>query len=182
MENTNVQNENDNIRFNLFITDLAEYNNGNLVGKWFDALTEFDAMSAYIDNIANKGHEWFISDNESDLFNISEFHSIDEIGKMVKTIKESNLCSSIANLIRNYTDDRTEIISIIENNKIIILDGFLSEEEALGEYVFDLSIEEPDNLIHRYFDFEKFGKDLLLTDYSCLGRNKDYDHVYILND
>lgn len=181
MENENTQQN--KIQLNLFITDSTEYNASNLVGKWFDALSEFDAMSAYIDDIVGKGHEWFISDSESDLFEVSEFHSIDELKEMVEIIKESGFNSSIANLIKNYTDNRTEIISIIEEKNIIVLDGFPSEQEALGEYVFDLINEyEPDNFLYQYFDFEKFGRDLLLTDYSYLGRNEDYDHVYILND
>ncbi|MDU0384099.1 antirestriction protein ArdA [Staphylococcus pseudintermedius] len=171
------------IQLNLFITDLTEYNAGNLVGKWFDALTEFDVMSAYIDDIVGKGHEWFISDSESDLFKVSEFHSLDEIEKMAEVIKKSELDSSTANLIKNYTDDTAEIIRILENQNIIVLDGFPSEQEALGEYVFDLLIEyEPDNFLYQYFDFEKFGRDLLITDYKYLGHNVDYDHVYILND
>ncbi|EGQ3866652.1 antirestriction protein ArdA [Staphylococcus pseudintermedius] len=178
-----MEKQQNTIKLNLFITDLTEYNAGNLVGKWFDALTEFDAMSAYIDNIAGKGHEWFISDSESDLFDISEFHSIDELEEIAGIIKESEFDSSIANLIKNYTDDRTEIISIIEENNIIVLNGLPTEQEALGEYVFDLLIEyEPDNFLYQYFDFEKFGRDLLITDYRYLGHNVDYDHVYILND
>ncbi|HAR6042854.1 TPA: antirestriction protein ArdA [Staphylococcus pseudintermedius] len=178
-----MEKQQNTIKLNLFITDLTEYNAGNLVGKWFDALTEFDAMSAYIDDIVGKRHEWFISDSESDLFEVSEFHSIDELKEMVEIIKESGFNSSIANLIKNYTDNRTEIISIIEEKNIIVLDGFPSEQEALGEYVFDLINEyEPDNFLYQYFDFEKFGRDLLLTDYSYLGRNEDYDHVYILKN
>ncbi|WP_323695775.1 antirestriction protein ArdA [Staphylococcus pseudintermedius] len=178
-----MEKQQNTIKLNLFITDLTEYNAGNLVGKWFDALTEFDAMSAYIDDIVGKRHEWFISDSESDLFEVSEFHSIDELEEMAEIIKEGGFDPSIANLIKNYTDDRTEIISIIEEKNIIVLDGFPSEQEALGEYVFDLINEyEPDNFLYQYFDFEKFGRDLLLTDYSYLGRNEDYDHVYILKN
>ncbi|HDK5720258.1 TPA: antirestriction protein ArdA, partial [Staphylococcus pseudintermedius] len=150
-----MEKQQNTIKLNLFITDLTEYNAGNLVGKWFDALTEFNAMSAYIDNIAGKGHEWFISDSESDLFDISEFHSIDELEEMAGIIKESEFDSSIANLIKNYTDDRTEIIRIIEENNIVVLNGLSTEQEALGEYVFDLLIEyKPDNFLYQYFDFE----------------------------
>lgn len=43
MENQNTNNTQNNIQLNLFISDLAEYNAGNLVGKWFNALTEFEA-------------------------------------------------------------------------------------------------------------------------------------------
>ncbi|EKI4464008.1 antirestriction protein ArdA [Staphylococcus pseudintermedius] len=184
MENTNVQNENNNIRFNLFITDLTEYNAGNLVGKWFDALTEFDAMSTYINTIAGKGHEWFIADNESDLFEVGEFHSVDNLEEMTDVIKGFQFDSSIANLIKNYCNgDNKSIAEFVQNNELLILDGASTEECALGEYVFDLSIEhEPDNFLHQYFDYESYGKDLLLTDYSYIGLNKDYDHVYILND
>ncbi|PCF50152.1 antirestriction protein ArdA [Staphylococcus delphini] len=180
----NKQNEN-KIQFNLFISDLTEYNAGNLVGKWFDALTEFDAMSTYINTIAGKGNEWFISDSESDLLEVSEFHSIDDIGEMVKVIKKATFDSFVATKIKGEYEN-ADIIKCVENNRVLILDCDVSAFEALGYYEVETSYFEEIRLdnefISSYFDFESLGRDLLWSgEYTHIGRDDEHNHIFIIN-
>ncbi|MDK4069977.1 antirestriction protein ArdA [Staphylococcus pseudintermedius] len=176
------------IKLNLFITDLTEYNAGNLVGKWFDALTEFDAMSAYIDDIVGKRHEWFISDSESDLFEVSEFHSIDEIkekARKIRYINETELNSDIIKKLKDLNDDADEVYSACRNILTIDMNWYGDDSEiALGFWYFETSIKPElknknvhDSIIYEIstlFNAAYKGRDLILNgDFVYIGQQKN---------
>ncbi|MDK4147689.1 antirestriction protein ArdA [Staphylococcus pseudintermedius] len=197
MENQNTNNTQNNIQLNLFISDLAEYNAGNLFGKWFNALTEFEAMSAYIDAIASKGNEWFISDYESDLFNISEFHSIEELQTMANRVSYVNnhtgIDVEIAKEIKDMFDDENERINACFYS-VTLSSKFYSDnyKKALGLWYFENILEpelkatgiEPPYVeeLTIYFDAEAKGHDLLLNaEYRYIGLNQKNAHIFTMS-
>lgn len=177
----------DEIKLNVFITDLKAYDNGGLIGKWFDARTELPEIIEYAEKL---GH-WFITDHESDLFYINENTSIEEIDELTDLLTDFHYSEDVAQSVKEWTYYNEDIENIIGDDAIIIVDssdGILNENEALGLREYEAVIEpnivggQVEDITLRYFDTESFGRDLILNgDYSYIGKDENSDHIFIMN-
>ena len=112
----------------VFLTDLASYNNGNLVGEWISLpmseeelnskLQEILELGSAMDGYGEAHEEYFITDFECDYMEIGEYENleklnevaeamaeIDEDGiKSVNFLMENNLVSDIFEAIEKFED------------------------------------------------------------------------------
>ena len=155
----------------VYITDLEAYNNGHLVGAWYELPMNEDLLAESIENelqkgknICNSAHhheEYFITDYECNYMKIDEYESLTKLNEIAQKMDSLDEQEKIAvklmleNYIVNFIDEA------IENIDNMICTG----EEEMEDIAYSC-IEEsgalenmPENL-QGYFDYEALGRDM----------------------
>ena len=104
----------------IFISNLKEYNEGQIIGEWVDLPCE--GLEEVLDKISNNGNdELFISDYETDIsgLKVSEYDNILELNDMTEEID-------------NLSDD--EVIAYQVVNDCGLLDGVPEEVKIYFDY------------------------------------------------
>ena len=159
--------------FNVFVTNLGKYNEGELVGEWL-ALPATDAeiaatlekigISEEPDESGRIYEEYFITDYENDYgIKVDEYESLTSLNEIAEKLEDVDAEQFEA---ANYYASTTEEALDILDDVIYICTPrvFESDEEAVG-YYFATECgyldQVPENL-QAYFDFERFGRDIML--------------------
>ncbi len=94
MEGTHEQHEHLNHDPRIYAASLADYNNGNLHGRWIDANQDPNDIHAEIGDMLDTSkipgaEEWAIHDYEGfGSFRLSEYESIDTVARIAQGIAE----------------------------------------------------------------------------------------------
>ena len=160
----------------IFLTDLAAYNNGYLVGEWLTLPLETEELEANIKEILAKGEElcgdrfsdeFFITDYEWEdvsIFSVDEYENIYTLNEKIKLIEESIepwqhrivkvlLDNGLVNTLEDAIDKVDEVV-VYENSTMADI-----VEQYIEEYT-DLNAYHP--LIVAHIDYEGIGRDLEL--------------------
>lgn len=143
----------------IALTNLKEYNNGNLIFEWVELPVEsFDEV---FDRIGRD--EYFITDYECEISNIQigEYDNIYKLNKLAERIGELEKYEKpiLDAIIEASGADLEEALDILEDSDYIFYEVDTLEELA------EMFVEDgifgniPDYLL-RYIDYEKIGRDL----------------------
>ena len=150
----------------IFLTDLAAYNEGKLIGKWIDL--PCDNLNEELQNILQRDNEeYFITDWESDVLEIGEYSDIfllNAQAEQTELLDESDK-KKIKYLIDYNGATFEEAIEIYEDVELYEDMNMIE----LAEMFIDETWEVPEHLVN-YIDTDKFAYDL------------SYDYTEIDND
>jgi len=155
----------------IYITDLEAYNNGHLVGSWYELPMSKEELMKAIQNELQKGQqvcehthaheEYFISDFECDYMKIGEYDRLDELNEIAQKMEELDKNEKIAvkMLLENYIVN--SIDEAIKNLENMICTGGNSMEDIAYNYIEESGLLQkiPENLLG-YFDYEALGRDM----------------------
>lgn len=151
--------------FRLFVTNLAKYNEGELVGRWVDFPTTEEKFDEALDSIgALYGDEWFFTDYDSTLelemddwfCEHMSFDEANELAEQIEALDDFDLA-----LVKNASE-LVPLDEAVEHVDEIWFVPDVSDEEELGEYLInEFWYEELDRMgtLRGYIDYEKFGMD-----------------------
>jgi antirestriction protein len=160
----------------VYIADLMEYNNGRLVGKWFDLTNYSDAselmedIQAMLDEQTKKDpdgevhEEWAVHDYEnfpramySEYMNEADFQKIIDV---IQGAEDSNLPFDV--ILEAMSDLGLEDITDVKDRYFSSVPASMGNEwrDFAYEYIDGIggissAVKNPDY----YFDFEAFGRD-----------------------
>jgi hypothetical protein len=156
----------------IFLTDLHVYNNGALIGDWVN-IEEFDRQKHNFGEICRRcgikdGHEFFISDWESP-FNIGEYCDVEDLYRISDLLKAPLLDDDEINAVCECTDDLDEQIQHLEDRDFVFYKDDRPSARNLGVILMEEFGELKSNdWKSDYFDYERFGEDLLSDDWEQL--------------
>ena len=150
----------------IAVTDLKDYNEAILRFEWLD-LEEYETAEKISDFIegflakrskeTNELHEeWFITDYE-EFVDLGEYPSLDDIEQAVKLSKEFGW-----EVVAKYYGLSQELDTLEESYNGI----YDSEEDFAYELAHDIYSKEQLGMLDIYIDWEKFARDLFISDYS----------------
>lgn len=155
----------------IYITDLAAYNNGALIGEWVDLPTEPEEIEEIVERVLRAGEkaigdpkgsheEIFLTDGEG-IIGINEYSNPFEINETVAEVAEidRDFGLEIYNELRLYGYTHDEAFEGVKNAEICHKSAI---EDPATAYAYEIAYEVyniPENL-QPYFDYEKFGRDL----------------------
>ena len=155
----------------VYITDLEAYNNGHLVGSWYELPMSKKELMKAIQNELQKGQqvcehthmheEYFISDFECDYMKIGEYESLDKLNEIAQKMEELDESKKMAvkMMLENYIVN--SIDEAMENLENMICTGESSMEDIAYNYIEENGVLQniPENL-QGYFDYEALGRDM----------------------
>lgn len=163
----------------VFITDLAAYNNGYLIGEWVSLPLDSAKLTYKIREILVEGQlqckdvlhhaEWFITDyewiNGASLFTVDDYANVFALNDLVEELSllDDHELLQVQFLLYEGYDIR---YSVDNHDNVTIYDyrssnSFKDVYELLAEDLVDEGCfgEIPTNLIH-YIDYSAIGRDL----------------------
>lgn len=161
---------NSRVEVKIFITDLASYNEGRLVGRWVELPMDEDDLQSEIDSILQADHEEiFITDYESNVsISIGEYDNIFSLNEIIQEAENEDV-QVLEALIYVSSDFKDALERSQQGNYIIYHD--VNSCEDLGyllvhEMGFLGDLENLSDELQRYIDYESIGRDM-----ECMGVN-----------
>lgn len=183
--------------FEVFITNLGKYNEGNLVGEWVKFPTTEEELKKVFERIGIEpgapdeygGHyeEWFITDYDcyvpglTEATQLGEYENLDELNYLASKLMELDDCEldrlEAAMEVADETGSVKDIINLIDNPEKYEVYPGIENDEDLGRYYADemVYIHLTDE-VRDYFDYEAYGRDMAINDgghYTSYGYVKD---------
>lgn len=183
--------------FEVFITNLGKYNEGNLVGEWVKFPTTEEELKKVFERIGIEpgapdeygGHyeEWFITDYDcyvpghTEAAQLGEYENLNELNYLASKLMELDDCEldrlEAAMEVADETGSVKDIINLIDNPEKYEVYPGIENDEDLGRYYADemVYIHLTDE-VRDYFDYEAYGRDMAINDgghYTSYGYVKD---------
>ena len=150
----------------IYVASLADYSAGILHGRWIDCLDDSDSVQDQIAAMlaesptareeGRRAEEWAIHDHGGWYgMRIGESEDIEDLCALAAELEEHGEALAV------YLDHvGTRDVSSFEEAYC----GTWTSEEAYAEDLADEVMDIPEH-IQAYFDYEKFSRDLFMTDY-----------------
>ncbi len=145
----------------IYLTDLAAYNSGHLIGEWID-LPSTD-LEGDIKRVLAKGdaieleeygeltyphEEYFITDYECSYKDIGEYDDIHALNEFAETIED--LDEGMEDRIEaikavhgdNYYESMEELVEAVENNIGMVVDGVSSDYELAKKLEYEIGFDD----------------------------------------
>ena len=151
---------------NVYITNLAKYNEGELVGQWVTLPLPPEELDEVIEEILGDDEEYFITDYECEFMEVPEYcniHELNELAGELESLDEHELKKVKALMEWRVFSDLEEAIENIDN--YILLEDIKNEKDLAMYYIYDENIYNIPNFMKSYIDYERLGRDLAMDGY-----------------
>lgn len=150
----------------VFLTNLTQYNNGNLVGMWISLPTTTATIKSALEKIGcgNNGDEYFITDSfkfENLEMQIPEHSNIFALNRVAKKIVDSGIEIEILNAFFDDGYTVQEAIEKAEDGEYHYYYG-CNDMEDVAEVIAEETgvFENVPETFRMYFDFKAYARDL----------------------
>lgn len=143
----------------VYIANLGKYNEGELVGAWFQPPIDEEAVAERI-GLNDEYEEFAIHDYELP-FDIDEYESIDRINELCEAIKElegSPIYEELKEIQSLWFSSIEELLEHVED--IICYSDCDSMEDIANEAVESGCLGEISEKVKMYIDYSALGKDM----------------------
>jgi len=150
----------------IAITDLKDYVEGILRFEWIDLeeCSTAEEIGSYIESFLAKRsketgelhEEWFVTDYD-EFVNLGEYPDLDEIEQAVKLSEDYDWES-----VKAYYDDCKQLDDFEEAYQ----GEYEDEEDFAYQTAQDIYSEEQLGSLSSYIDWEKYARDLFISDYT----------------
>lgn len=149
----------------IYLTNLAKYNAGELVGEWVD-MEESGAWEEALDRVCpdQNTEEWFITDYETDFnYHIDEFDDLEELAEIGEQTgemddEEREILGAAVDVIGGPIED---LIEMIQDKDYFVYPDCYDMGDVAYRYMEESG--ELDQIPERYqgyFDFDALGRDM----------------------
>lgn len=155
----------------VYISDLASYNNGNLVGEWVSLpLAENDLQSkinsilelgSEVDGYAEAHEEYFITDFECDYYDVDEYENISKLNEIAESMEGLNDYErkAVKFLLDNYLVNSFE--EALEKYDDVIIYEDMTMEDIAYDFVNECyNLDNMPSLVANNIDYEKIAREL----------------------
>ena len=155
----------------VYITDLEAYNNGHLVGSWYELRMSQEDLAHAIQNELQKGQkickhthnheEYFISDFECDYLKIDEYNDLEALNETAQKMEslEGQEKTAVKLMLENYIVN--SIDEAVENLDNMICTGESKMEDIAYNYIEESgALQNLPESLQGYFDYEALGRDM----------------------
>lgn len=151
-----------NTDINIYVADLAAYNNGILHGRWIDATQDLEEIQAQVqamlkDSPEPDAEEYAIHDYEGfGGYSVSEYEGLESAHNVAVFIEEHGEIGG--ELLSHFGDSIEDATKAIEEH-------YAGEYKSLADYAEELTEQTGDIPKHLefYIDYERMGRDMELS-------------------
>jgi len=154
---------------NIYVANLAAYNDGVLKGEWFTLPTSMRDIFDTIfdeDELDEHGHpygDWAIHDYEA-AFEISEYESIDKLNEIAEIFNSLSL-KEVEALLAMYNDLLFSDLSSYKDklSSLVWYNGCTSISEVIYNEFTNMYDPDEHPLLYSYFDFKEYTNDVSIN-------------------
>ena len=149
----------------IFLTNLGRYNEGDLVGNWYDLPVDLEKALKEIGVDGKQYEEFFITDYDSDLpgLQVHEYENIDRLNEIAEQLEklEPYEVEKLQAYCQDETPDLEGLQRVLDNLEgVNLYPDEIRTLEDLGIYLvqnglFHTEIPEP---LEPFIDYEMIGK------------------------
>lgn len=148
----------------IYLTNLAKYNQGKLVGKWLDLPLDEENLRDELYDILGDDKEYFITDYEAS-FKIDEYKNVFELNYLAWQLQEldkydQQKVSYLLDVI-GYSQEKA-----LEKYEAVIFYPDMTLEDVASELVEQGIFGALTDTIKDYIDYEKLAQDLSIDGYN----------------
>lgn len=152
---------------NIYLTNLAKYNEGELVGKWVELPRSEEELKADLKEVLGSDEEYFITDYESDCgIEVEEYSNLEDLNEKAEQLADMDEYDQeiFKALLENCSFD--EALEVFERGDYMYYDGVTDDYDLGYRYAEETGLlyGAPEAL-KNYFDYEAFGRDLSFDGY-----------------
>lgn len=143
----------------VYIANLEKYNEGELVGAWFDLPIDYEENKEKI-GLNNKYEEYAIHDYELP-FAVDEYTPISELNQMydqIQELDESPILDELKEILGHWFSNVEELIE--HKDEIVCYSNCSSMEDVAYLYVEEGFFGEILERIQMYLDYSAIARDL----------------------
>lgn len=147
----------------IYLTNLAKYNAGQLVGKWVGLPLPESELTNQLREVLGHDEEYFITDYESPM-KIAEYENLFELNNFVFQIEELDEYDQqkVFYLLDVIGCTREEALEKYED---VIFYPDMTIEDVASELVDDGMFGDLPDAIKAYIDYDKLARDLSIDGY-----------------
>ncbi len=147
----------------VYLTNLAKYNAGRLVGKWLDLPLTEDELSEAVKEVLGTDEEYFITDYEAG-FKIGEYENLSELNRFAEELGKLSEYDQerVMYLINTICLDKEEALRQCDD---VTYYPDMTVEDVARELVEEGIFGEIADNIKCYFDYEALARDLAIDGY-----------------
>ena len=156
----------------VYITDLEAYNNGHLVGSWYQLPMNEDLLAESIENVLQEGRdtcgdshfheEYFITDYECEYMEIEEYSNLTKLNEIAEAMESIDVdgVKAINFLIENnFVKDIFEAIENCEDSVRIY------ENSSMEDIAYDFieqcyNLDDMPSIISNNIDYERIAREM----------------------
>lgn len=150
---------------NVYITNLAKYNEGYLIGDWVTLPLPPEDLDEVIAEILEDDEEYFITDYECEFMEIPEYcnlHKLNELAEQLNDLDEHEQKKVKAILEWGAYRKLEDAINNVDNFR---LDENINSENDLAWYFLNEVYADVPDFIKGYVDIKRLGRDLIVDGY-----------------
>ncbi|NTZ20474.1 antirestriction protein ArdA [Paenibacillus sp. JMULE4] len=145
------------MQINVYIANLAKYNEGKLVGRWVALPLEREELEFCISKVLGRDEEYAIHDYEAP-FEIGEYDDVFAVNEAVKIM--SRYDDALVEALCEYLDNRNEVICVLEGGDYSVFYGVDDLADVAEQMVEEGFYGPVPPSLASYIDYEKIGHDL----------------------
>jgi len=171
---------------NIFITNLSEYNNGNLVGEWVSLPADSSFLNQTTRKIlsSDESEELFITDwewKDEAIFEIGEYDNIQELNSKIFKLHELTpyQLKSITFLISENLCNSNDLDSCIEKSYDVVIHKNKSMGDISKDRIIEImGVNDIPTIISNHIDYESMGEEIRTNEYFVIGdSNLIYEYI-----
>ena len=163
----------------VWVGDLAEYNNGKLIGEWFTLPMDLNEIYSQVLKAGNE--EIYIGDIDSELYGIVKNMGLREMNEFAEKLEELEEYESQALIgLMEYFYDLEECLQILKDGSFMIHQNCQNMSDvAYNWYEETGQLSEITKYIEEYYiDFESIGRDMEINGTFIQLDNDSYLEIY----
>jgi antirestriction protein len=150
-----------NSEIQVWVGDLAEYNNGRLVGDWF--MLPMDLEEIYEQVLEEGNEEIYIGDLDSEHYSIIKnmgLRELNEFAEKLESLQEYEQKALIG--LMEYYNDLDECLEILENGDFMVYHDCQNMSDVAYQWYEETGqLKELEKHINSfYIDWEALGRDM----------------------
>ncbi len=172
MNNLSLKTKEFNSNPSIYVASLSHYNNGELVGRWFDLEDYQDgehllkSISSYIYGLtcySEQCEEWAIHDFDNLPFRIDEYASTETFNKLYQAVELSKTydMEAITAFVACFSQDELEVFEDCYQG------NYESELDFTHEYIENnYDLDKMMGSLSCYFDYDSYSNDLFINSFT----------------
>ena len=160
----------------IFITNLAKYNEGVLIGEWICLKMDEMKLRSKINNVLGRDEEFFISDYEAPII-IGEYDNISDLNEFAEKLdgiqERDEVIEAISKDVLGDGYSREELVRILSEREYYVVDDVWTESDLAVKVdesflPFNYKVAETSG-VSNYIDWDAVGKEMVMDGWNITG-------------